>query len=112
MSNTKPKQLTEAEVKQDQGKTDMTLLPLPGLEATAKVLNFGAKKYLPWSWRDHPTPATIKRYEAAMMRHLLAHNYGEELDEDSGLSHISHIACNALIILSLQAEQAKEKKDG
>lgn len=89
--------------KADNGKPRMDLL-LAGvpnaLEGVAEVLTFGAKKYAAHSWKTVPDAAD--RYLAALMRHLIAHGKGELVDPESGQSHLSHAACNALFILELE----------
>jgi len=41
-------------------------------------------------------------YVAAIMRHLNAWRDGEDLDPESGISHIAHIACSCNILLDAQ----------
>ena len=49
-----------------------------------------------------------KRYVDALYRHLLAYIEGNEVDEESGLSHLAHMACN--ISFLLDEEYLKEHK--
>jgi hypothetical protein len=57
----------------------------------------GARKYGPWNWRTNKVCATT--YIGAIMRHLTAWQDGEDLDPDSGLTHLAKIAacCNILM---------------
>ncbi len=86
--------------KADKGKLLFSLLTrglaLP-LRAVAAVLTYGAQKYEPESWKAVPDAA--RRYEDAMDRHLNQWKAGEQFDEESGLHHMAHIACNALFLL-------------
>lgn len=88
--------------KDDSGKTRMDLLPFDALEEVAKVMTFGAKKYRPDGWKN--VPDGVSRYEAALLRHLAAIKRGESHDAESGLSHVSHMACNALFLVHLMGE--------
>lgn len=57
----------------------------------------GAKKYGPWNWRK--TGVNSMTYASAIKRHLNAWIDREDIDPDSGLSHIAKIiaSCNILI---------------
>lgn len=92
----KAKIKTEA-IKFDAGKVDWTLVPFEALEGMAQVLEFGAKKYDSWNWT---TGGGFKwtRILASCFRHLFAFMRGEDVDPESGLSHISHCQCNLLFI--------------
>lgn len=48
----------------------------------------GAKKYGPYNWRDQPIETGV--YIDAAIRHLMQWCDGEELAEDSGVSHLAH----------------------
>lgn len=74
----------------------MELLPLAALESVAAVLTFGANKYAADGWKSLENAED--RYTGAMLRHLTAIQEGEETDPESGLPHISHVACNALFL--------------
>ena len=93
-------------VKYDVGKARMELLPLPALQDVAEVLTFGAAKYADNGWKS--LPDAENRYTGALLRHLAAIQAGEEVDPESGLSHISHVACNAIFLTHFH----KEKVDG
>ena len=97
-------------LKFDDGKPRWSLL-MQGL-ATAlggvvAVLTFGAKKYAAHSWRGVPNGQ--ERYLDALYRHLDALQRGEKTDPESGLSHWSHVATNALFLheLEIQNDNAK-----
>lgn len=81
----------------DSDKPRMDLLPFDALLEVSRVLALGASKYGDDNWR---LVEPISRYEAAMLRHLAAHKMGEETDPESGLSHLAHVACNALFLLA------------
>ena len=74
----------------------MELLPLEALESVASVMTFGANKYADNGWKSLPDAES--RYTGALLRHLTAIQAGEEVDPESGLPHISHVACNAIFL--------------
>lgn len=87
---------TEKGMKFDGDKIRLDLVDPIFIENVGRVLTFGAKKYAAYSWRtvdDAPN-----RYYAAAMRHLLAYKRGEQFDEESGLSHLSHAATNLMFL--------------
>jgi hypothetical protein len=98
MPENKPK--SRVGKKFDQGKNRLDLLPWESLEEVGKVLTYGVNKYgEPSGWQD--VPDAKSRYEAALLRHLSAHKRGEKTDPESGISHLSHMACNALFLVYL-----------
>jgi len=92
--------------KNDIGKQRMGLL-LQGcsraVKAVASVLTFGALKYDDDNWKG--LADLEKRYVDAMYRHLNAWHEGEELDPESGLTHLSHAATNMMFLLQREQEQ-------
>jgi len=98
----------EPGAKLDAGKPRVALM-LAGfpraLKAVAEVTTFGAKKYTPNGWVS--VPDGIERYTDALARHQLQEFSGEELDQDSGLTHAAHLAWNALARLELMLREAQ-----
>lgn len=89
----------------DTGKLPMSLLPFESLEEISKVLDYGAKKYAPNNWQL--VPDAVRRYEDALLRHFSAYKRGEEVDPESGLKHLSHMACNALFLVWFELNKNK-----
>ena len=83
--------------KDDADKPPVGLLPARSLLEIAKVLAFGAKKYSPDNWKV--VPNAKQRYLDAALRHLFAYMDGEELDPESGLSHLSHAGTCILFLI-------------
>jgi hypothetical protein len=77
-------------IKADSGKPMMSLIDPEFLEGLAEVLTFGANKYDKHNWRGG---IAYSRLLDAAYRHLGAINNGEDLDTESGLPHIYHLAC-------------------
>lgn len=77
--------------KADKGKLELSLVNTELVKAVAEVRMYGTEKYGDSeNWRK----VEPKRYVDALYRHLLAYIEGNELDEESGLSHLAHMACN------------------
>lgn len=91
--------------KADKGKLELSLVNPELVKAVAEVRMYGTEKYGDSeNWRK----VEPKRYVDALYRHLLAYIEGNEVDEESGLSHLSHMACN--ISFLLDREYLKEHK--
>ncbi len=92
----------EPGAKLDEGKVRVSLM-MSGfpraLMEVAKVATFGANKYCDDGWMS--VVEGEKRYADAGLRHFLKAAAGEELDQDSGLLHLSHEAWNVLARLEL-----------
>jgi hypothetical protein len=91
----------------NDGKPDLSLIPLCTLEDEARVWSYGKRKYAAWNWAkgmDWSIPY------ACALRHLAAWQRGEELDKESGLPHLSHAMCN-LRMLTLYSKQYPEGDD-
>ena len=78
-------------------KTPLGLIPPYAMYLTAWAHKLGAEKYGPYNWRD--TGVCASTYVNAMMRHLNAWRDGEDLDPESGISHLAHIACSCNILM-------------
>lgn len=82
-------------VKFDQGKPPMSLIPVEAKRGLAAVLAFGAQKYSKNNWRGG---MAWSRLMDSAYRHLDAFCAGEDLDPETGLSHIDHLqACAAFL---------------
>lgn len=101
-----PESINNQEIKADAGKPKLTLVPTQIIYDIARVREFGVAKYgKKESWKD----VEIERYRDALFRHLLLYiNDPQGVDEESGLTHLSHVACNVAFLCELE----KEIKDG
>lgn len=89
-------------LKHDGGKPRLDLVPPELIEAVGTVMTHGAEKYGEASYRQ----VKPQRYRSALMRHIckwLKEPHGK--DEDSGLPHLWHIACNVAFLLELDKEE-------
>lgn len=83
----------------DNGKADLSLLPPPGLYGAARVFEFGAKKYGRYNFTKG---FTASRLIAASLRHITAWAWGEDLDSESGESHVHHAICCLLMLCQIK----------
>jgi hypothetical protein len=84
--------------KDDSEKPRWDLLPFDALDEVAIVLCYGAKKYAPRNWEKGMAWC---RLLGAALRHLSSWALGRETDDESGLPHLAHAACCALMLLAL-----------
>lgn len=85
-------------IKHDKGKPRWDLLPWEAVTDVVKIMTYGADKYTPHNWKL----VEPERYVAALMRHLVAHETGEQDDPETGFPHLAHVACNALFLLYIR----------
>ncbi|MCE5387973.1 MAG: DUF5664 domain-containing protein [Acidithiobacillus sp.] len=83
-------------IKHDADKPRLDLIPPEALMAVGEVFAYGAEKYGDWNWRKGMAHS---RLVSALMRHLMAHQMGEDKDPESGYTHLAHMTCNALMLL-------------
>lgn len=63
----------------------------------AVVMALGAEKYGAFNWQSSKVDATT--YYSAAMRHLMSWFAGEDVDRESGASHLAHVrACMGILI--------------
>lgn len=93
------------EAKADKGKPQLTLVPRQIIFDIAAVREYGNKKYgSPDNWKE----VAPERYRDAAFRHFMAYLEDPDgVDEESGLPHLSHLACNIAFLC-----ERRGKKDG
>ena len=96
-------------IKYDGEKPKMNLLPPKAIVEVAKVLTFGAEKYDAENWRK--LDDLQNRYTAGALRHIFAHMDGEQLDPETGLSHMAHALCCLLFKLEIELEDGESKEE-
>ena len=89
--------------KEVRGKLQVHLVPPAIIEAVARVREYGTAKYGdPENWRQ----VSPEAYHDALLRHVLAcWNDPYAVDEESGLPHLAHVACNVAFLLEVQREK-------
>ena len=90
----------DQEIKADDGKPQCRLVPSEIVRNIAVIREYGSRKYKDKeSWRN----VSVERYQNAMYRHLLAYiDDPKGVDEESGLPHLWHLACNVAFLCELQ----------
>ena len=90
----------DQQAKSDAGKPRPTLVPVSLIEAVTAVRMYGNEKYHdPENWRQ----VEPQRYRDALYRHWLAYLKGEKCDQESGLPHLWHLACNAAFLIEMES---------
>lgn len=90
-----PDELAEG-AKFDENKIPYHLLSIYSLECTAKVLQFGAKKYAPRNWEKGISWSRVFR---ACVGHLFDWWRGEELDPETKMPHLWHASCCIMFLV-------------
>jgi len=95
-------EVPDQDIKADAGKPQLTLVPTQIIEDIAYIRMYGIKKYgKKESWRS----VSKERYRDAMFRHMLKYlNDPQGVDEESGLPHLAHLACNVAFLCELEKE--------
>ena len=88
--------------KSDAGKPRLTLVPRKIIFDIARVREYGNLKYKdPENWRT----VAKERYRDAAYRHFMAYlDDPNGTDEESGLPHLSHLACNIAFLCEMEGE--------
>lgn len=98
--------MNNQEIKSDAGKLRLTLVPLEIIRNIASIREFGVKKYgKKESWKS----VEVERYRDAMFRHMLLYLEDPKgLDDESGLPHLWHLACNVAFLCELEKGTFKD----
>ena len=88
--------------KADAGKLQLSLEPTQIIKDVAEVRMYGNKKYKdPDNWKS----VDVRRYIDALLRHTL--EFVRELnsvDDESGIAHYKHMACNMAFICEMMGD--------
>ena len=104
ISAVKESMQNKQQAKADSGKPRLTLVPRKILFDIARVREYGNKKY---GSTDNWKQVEPERYRDAAFRHLCAYlDDPTGTDEESGLPHLWHLACNVAFLCEMEgAEQ-------
>jgi hypothetical protein len=83
----------------NKGKPRVDLVPTSAILALAEVLTVGAEKYELHNWRKGMAHSICY---ASAMRHLLKYWSGEDVDSESGKSHLAHVLTNIAFLIEYQ----------
>ena len=91
--------------KADAGKAKLSLVPQKIIYDIARIREYGNNKY-PEGGRDNWKGVEKQRYVDAMLRHISAYvSDPKGVDEESGLPHLWHAACDMAFILEKEDEE-------
>jgi hypothetical protein len=82
--------------KNDTSKPDLSLVPAVAMEQMALAFMHGEKKYGRYNYCNG---FESHRLVAAALRHLTAYQSGENLDPESGASHLGHALASIAMLL-------------
>ena len=85
--------------KDDLGKPQISLIPYAALKEEAAVMMFGAAKYGRDNWRKG---MDYTRLIDASLRHILAYANGQNIDTESGKSHLAHARCCLAMLIAYE----------
>lgn len=87
-------------IKADAGKLRLSLVPRQIIYDIAKVREYGVSKYGDdESWKR----VELQRYRDAAYRHFFRYlDEPDGLDDESGLPHLAHLACNIAFLCELE----------
>lgn len=83
--------------KYDSGKAPISLIPNDALIEIARVMEYGSRKYARHNWTKG---FEWSRLIDSTYRHLGEWKESNSIDPESGLSHLSHAACNLIFLIS------------
>lgn len=90
--------------KHDNSKPRLDLVPPAIIEAVGTIRTYGVQKYGENTNWEKVEP---ERYRAALMRHLCEYlRNPNSVDEESGLLHLWHAACNIAFLCELELDEA------
>lgn len=94
--------MADQTAKADAGKLQLSLVPTQIIRDAAEVRTYGTQKYGdPENWRR----VEMQRYIDALYRHFLAFvDDPTSKDEESGIYHYKHMACNMAFLCELMRE--------
>ena len=92
--------LNDNSAKADAGKPRLSLVPRDIIWDVAKIREYGNRKYGdPENWRK----VEPQRYRDAAYRHFMRYlDDPTGVDEESGLPHLWHLACNIAFLCELE----------
>ena len=94
--------MSDQSAKSDAGKLRLTLVPRGIIRAIARIRMYGNEKY-PEGGSDNWKRVEAARYRDAVFRHFLAYlGDPKGKDEESGLPHLWHLACNIAFLIELE----------
>lgn len=95
--------MNDQTVKADAGKLKLTLVPRQIIKDICEVREYGNAKY-PEGGPDNWKQVDPQRYRDALFRHFLAYlDDPHGVDEESGIEHYKHMACNMAFLCEMES---------
>lgn len=95
--------MNDQTAKQDAGKPKLSLVPTQIIRDIAEVREYGNQKY---KSKDNWQNVEKQRYIDALYRHLLSYiDDPDGVDEESGIRHYKHMACNMAFICEMEVKR-------
>ena len=92
----------DQKAKSDAGKPKLSLVPRQIIFDICRVREYGNSKY-PDGGPDNWKQVDVQRYRDALYRHFMAYlDDPKGVDEESGLPHLWHMACNCAFLCELE----------
>lgn len=79
----------------NDGKVEWSLVDFKSIEPMVRVLEYGSEKYSKDNWKKG---MDVTKMMESLLRHSFSFLSGETEDQESGISHIGHVMCNAMFI--------------
>lgn len=99
--------MNDQTAKADAGKLKLSLVPTQIIRDIAEVREYGNNKY---GDADNWKTVEPERYRDALFRHLLAYlDDPDGVDEESGIKHYKHMACNMAFLCEMEKWTDMEK---
>lgn len=97
--------MNDQSIKADAGKPELRFVPSEIIRDIARVREYGNRKYPdPNSWKR----VEKERYIDAAYRHMLSFVENPTgKDEESGLPHLWHLACNVAFLCELYKDEVQ-----
>lgn len=85
-------------LRDNKGKVPLELVPPSLVFAVGEVLKVGAAKYAPRNWESGMPWSTVS---GCALRHFFKwlSPLHSDLDEETGLNHLWHVACNIAMLI-------------
>lgn len=80
----------------NEGKAKWSLVDWESLEPMVRVLEFGAQKYAPNNWQKG---LKVTETMESCLRHIFSFLKGEDIDSESGISHLGHAEANIHFVI-------------
>ena len=92
-------------VKHDEGKPQLSLLPFEALAEAAQAFAFGAARY---GRQNYTKGMPVTRPVDAALRHISKWANGEDIDPDSGCTHLGCALASLMMAVAIQHRWPEE----